>query len=124
MKYRQIITFMLLGLFLNGCSTYRNYERPVDIRTDSLYGGEMTDSASLGSLSWRDLFTDSALQVLIEEGLANNTDLRMAELQITEAEAALKAARLAFLPNLSLSPQGGLGGFAWNGTPRTYTLPI
>ena len=32
MKYRQIITFMLLGLFLNGCSTYRNYERPVDIR--------------------------------------------------------------------------------------------
>lgn len=123
MKYRQIITFMLLGLFLNGCSTYRNYERPVDIRTDGLYGGEMTDSASLGSLSWRDLFTDPALQVLIEEGLANNTDLRMAELQITEAEAALKAARLAFLPNLSLSPQGGLGGFAWNGTPRTYTLP-
>lgn len=112
MKYRQIITFMLLGLFLNGCSTYRNYERPVDIRTDGLYGGEMTDSASLGSLSWRDLFTDSALQVLIEEGLAHNTDLRMAELQITEAEAALKAARLAFLPNLSLSPQGGLGGFA------------
>lgn len=123
MKYRQIITFMLLGLFLNGCSTYRNYERPVDIRTDGLYGGEMTDSASLGSLSWRDLFTDPALQVLIEEGLANNTDLRMAELQITEAEAALKAARLAFLPNLSLSPQGGLGGFVWNGTPRTYTLP-
>ena len=71
MKYRQIITFMLLGLFLNGCSTYRNYERPVDIRTDGLYGGGMTDSASLGSLSWRDLFTDSALQVLIEEGLAN-----------------------------------------------------
>lgn len=123
MKYRQIITFMLLGLFLNGCSIYRNYERPADIKTDGLYGGEMTDSASLGNLSWRDLFTDPALQVLIEEGLANNTDLRMAELQITEAEAALKAARLAFLPNLSLSPQGGLGGFAWNGTTRTYTLP-
>ncbi len=48
MKYRQIITFMLLGLFLNGCSTYRNYERPVDIRTDGLYGGGMTDSASWG----------------------------------------------------------------------------
>lgn len=123
MKYRQIITFTLLSVLLSGCGIYRNYERPADIKTDGLYGVETTDSVSLGDLSWRRFFTDPALQTLIEEGLANNTDLRVAELQITEAEAALKAARLAFLPNLSLSPQGSLGGFTWNGTTRAYTFP-
>lgn len=123
MRYRQIITLMLAAVLLSGCGIYRNYERPSDIQTEGLYGMETTDSMSLGDLSWREFFTDPVLQTLIEEGLANNTDLRVAELQITEAEAALKAARLAFLPNLSLSPQGSLGGFAWNGTTRAYTLP-
>lgn len=123
MKYRYIITFMLAGVLLSGCGIYRNYERPADINAEGLYGVETTDSTSLGDLSWREFFADTTLQALIEEGLANNTDLRVAELQITEAEAALRAARLAFLPNLSLSPQGSLEGFAWNGTTRAYTLP-
>lgn len=123
MRYRQIIMLMLAAVLLSGCGIYRNYERPSDIQTDGLYGMETTDSTSLGDLSWREFFTDPVLQTLIEEGLANNTDLRVAELQIAEAEAALKAARLAFLPNLSLSPQGSLGGFAWGGTTRAYTLP-
>ena len=85
------MTLVLATAFLSSCGIYQKYERPADIRTDNLYGVEMTDTVSLGSLSWREFFTDPALQTLIEEGLENNTDLRVAELQITEAEAALKA---------------------------------
>lgn len=122
-KYIIIISSVVL---LSGCSVYKNYTRAEDIKTDSLYGviSHHSDSANLGELSWRELFTDTLLQQLIEQGLENNTDLRIAHLRVEQAEAALSVARLAFLPSLSFSPQGGTGSFGGVGTGQTYSLPV
>ena len=57
--------------------------------TDSLFRHtqEQTDTASIAALSWREIFTDSQLQQLIDTGLKNNTDLNIARLKVKEAEA-------------------------------------
>lgn len=63
------------------------------------------------SLSWRELFTDSHLQTLIEHALQSNTDLLSAQQRIKEAEATLSSAKLAYLPSFMLTPQGGVSRF-------------
>lgn len=74
-------------------------------------------------MPWRTLFTDPKLQALIGTGLVNNSDLRIAALRVSEAEASLKAAKLAYLPAASITPQGQLTNFDGNGS-QTYNLAL
>lgn len=53
------------------------------------------DTMSLADFSWKELFTDTVLQQLIEKGIANNTDLNIARLKVREAEALLTSSKLA-----------------------------
>lgn len=71
---------------------------------DSLYRDiQNTDTNSIAHLSWRQVFTDSYLQDLIETGVANNPDLEIAYLNIQQAEAYFNQSKAAFLPNLNLN---------------------
>lgn len=130
MKTKHVFTLIATAALMCSCSLYKNYERPADISTDKLYGqqagtdGEGSNAQSLGDQAWRTVFTDPTLQALIEKGLTQNTDMRTAALQIEEAEAALQAAKLAFLPNLVFGPQGSLSGYDWGKTVKAYTLPV
>lgn len=120
---RNIIPILLLTVLAGSCGIYKDYKRP-EINTDSLYGDNIPagDTATIGNLAWKDLFTDPALQSLIEEGLQNNTDLRIARLKTEEAAATLRTSRLAYLPSLSLTPQGTLSSFDGRKTTKTYQL--
>lgn len=112
---------------LSGCSIYRNYQRPQGLPTDSLYRDtpdNSTDSLSLGDLPWQKLFRDPLLQRLIRYGLENNTDMQTALLRVDQAKAQLRAANLAFLPSLTLSPQGALNSIDGSKITKTYELPI
>ena len=122
---RKTITITILCATLTGCHIYRAYERPESVNvSDSLYrqpvAGE--DTASLASLSWKELFTDPQLQQLIETGLNNNTDLSIARLKVKEAEALLMTSRLSYLPSVSLTPQGTLTSADGNKASKTYNL--
>ena len=64
------------------------------------------------------------LQQLIEQALASNTDLNSARIAVEKSEAALKAAKLAYLPSLYLAPQGTLAKFDNNPWSKTYNLPL
>ena len=89
---------MTTAALLSSCGLYKSYERPADIQTDGLYRSDNTqssDSLGLASFAWREIFTDPQLQTLIERGLAQNTNLRSAQLQIEQSEASLKAAKWA-----------------------------
>ena len=72
-------------------------------------------------MSWRELFTDSHLQTLIEHALQSNTDLLSAQQRIKEAEATLSSAKLAYLPSFMLTPQGGVSSFDKSKGSWTYT---
>ncbi|WP_300918810.1 TolC family protein [uncultured Alistipes sp.] len=106
MKHTILIVSAVLSL--SGCGVYRPYSRP-QVETDGLYRDiPIEDTATMASLSWRELFADAQLQTLVEKGLERNTDLRIARLRVEEAEAVLKNARLAYLPPLSLNLEWGV----------------
>ncbi len=130
-----ILALAAASLTFHSCRLYKEYERP-EVKTDSLYRSaadstgaavstEIADTAAcMANRSWREVFTDSHLQRLIEEGLSSNTDLRIARLRITEAETSLRAARLAFYPSVNFSPQVGITSFGSNVVSKTYTVPV
>lgn len=122
---KKTITITIFCATLTGCHIYRAYERPESVNvSDSLYGQPVADedTASLASLSWKELFTDLQLQQLIETGLNNNTDLSIARLKVKEAEALLMTSRLSYLPSVSLTPQGTLTSADRSKASKTYNL--
>lgn len=120
--------YILVGLlFLNSCHIYRNYQRPEGLPVDSLYRNTplaSDDSLTLGDIPWQEMFEDPLLQNLIQEGLENNTDMQVALLRVDQARSQLQAARLSFLPSLSLSPQGALTSTDGSKAVKAYELPI
>ena len=110
---------------LGACSVYKSYKRPDMPVVDSLYrqaAATSADTTSIASLSWRELFTDPKLQALIETGLQNNTDLNIARLKVTEAEATLMTSRLAYLPSISFEPSGTLRSVDGNAMTKSYDI--
>ncbi len=127
--------FLIIGLAavtLTGCkSLYGKYERPA-VNTSGLIRDAVndndtlavTDTTSFANIPWRSVFTDSQLQSLIEKTLANNPDLLNAALNVDMAEAQLKAAKLAFLPGFTFTPQGTISTWDGQKANKTYSLPI
>ena len=122
---KNIITLVAISLSLSGCGIYTKYE-PATVVPDDLYGGEVVteDTAGLGNMDWRELFTDPYLQSLIEVGLQTNTDYQSAQLRVEEAQAVLMSAKLAFLPAFALSPQGTVNSFDTHKATQAYSLPV
>lgn len=117
------LLMICLAAAMTGCGIYKSYERP-EIVTDGLYGAVEASDASLGDLAWREVFADPQLQRLIEQALENNTDLQSAHWRVKEAEAALKSARLAYLPSFNFAPQGALSSFDTRTPSKTYNIPV
>lgn len=117
---KRIIISTLILAVLSGCSVYRKYPQITEVDRN-LYGYEYSseDTTSIATLSWKELFTDTCLQRLIDTALVRNTDLRTARLRVEQAEAALLTARLSYLPSVNVGAEGGLTG--WDGsTAKTY----
>ena len=122
---KRIITTAMTACLFTACGIYKPYTRP-EVRTDDLYGAgyATADTASIADMGWRELFADRQLQRLIDTALVHNTDLQVARLRITEAEATLKAARLAYLPSFNLAPTGGASSFDGSKASWTYSVPV
>jgi len=127
-RLSNILIAVAVGFLLTGCGLYNKYEQKTEA-PDGAFGTTKdiqaaTDSTSLAQMSWREFFTEPLLQQLIEQVLANNTDLNSARIAVEKSEASLKAAKLAYLPSLYLAPQGTLSKFDDNPWSKTYTLPL
>ncbi len=122
---KHIFIAPLTLVLLSGCGIYSNYRGADDEVADNLYNyiEASNDTTNIAAMPWRELFSDPYLQALIEQGLASNTDLNVARLSVEQAEASLKASRLAFLPSLDFAPQGSLVSYE-NNTTKTYNLSL
>ena len=131
MKSKNILIMISAAALLSSCGIYGKYERPevnttglvrdVTSNTDTL---AVTDTTSFGNLPWRSVFTDPQLQALIEQGLAHNTDLLNAALNVKMVEAQLTVAKLAFVPSFTFSPQGTISSWDGSKATKTYSLPV
>lgn len=121
---KKIAIYFFFGVVLTGCGTYSRYQRP-DMTVDNLYRDMPAnqDTTTIASLSWREMFTDTVLQSLIETGLEHNTDLNVARLRVEEAEAALMTAKLSYLPSLGMNAEGGVSRYD-GATTKTYNMGV
>ena len=128
MKIKNIILVAAVGMTLTGCGIYNKYEQKTPTPSDAFDTDESIQAAtgetSIAQMSWREFFTDPLLQQLIEQALANNTDLNSARIAVEKSEASLKAAKMAYLPSLYFAPQGTLAKFDDNPWSKTYNLPL
>lgn len=122
MNNKNIIAVVLVSLTLTGCGLYKKYESKAEIPAGVMGVKESTSAPEM--TSWRQFFTDPLLQHLIEQALANNTNLASARIAVEQSAASLQAARLGYLPAFSLGPQGALSSFDLSPVTKTYNLPL
>ena len=123
-----ILVAVAVSFLLTGCGIYNKYEQKSDTPADA-FGTDASIQAATGDstiarMSWREFFTDPLLAELIERVLASNTDLNSARIAVEKSQAALKAAKLAYLPSLAFAPQGTLSSFDNSAAVKTYNLPL
>ncbi len=109
----------------SSCGIYSKFSSP-EVEDKELAGAqiELPDTAAVPVPSWKEFFTDLRLQSLIEEGLDSNSDLRIAELNIQQAERVLGTSKMAFLPSLVLAPNASIGGVGSASSALNYSVPL
>ena len=127
-QLKNMIAVAAVGMMLTGCGIYNKYEQKVETPADAFGASQdlkvANSETTIAQTSWREFFTDPMLQQLIEQVLANNTDLNSARLAVEKSEASLKAARLAYLPALYFSPSGTIASFDGGKASKTYDIPL
>jgi multidrug efflux system outer membrane protein len=95
---------------LSGCMSMPEYKRPdaAPPATFRFQTGEAASAQSIADLPWWQAFNDPALQSLINQGLAQNTDLKIAAARIEEARALVGVARSEGQPQVGY--QAGVAG--------------
>ncbi|WP_369013269.1 efflux transporter outer membrane subunit [Flavobacterium anhuiense] len=99
-KYKIIVIVLVLSLFPVGCMVGPKYKKPEQLKSDSYRNERNLDSlASVTNLKWFDLFNDDVLKGLIQKGLENNYDLKIAVSRIEQFRAQLGYTKADLFPS-------------------------
>ena len=116
------------ALLLAGCAAVGpDYERPA-VDLPNTYGDPVANAASATAAidpAWWKLYGDPALDGLVERALERNADIRLAVARIEEADANLREAGAAFLPQVDLGAAGSRSGVSTSGAvPVPSSVPV
>lgn len=92
------LSLLSMAVLMGGCSLIPEYQRPVSPIAAQY---PTATQAATNSEDWRTLFTDPALQQLIESALVNNRDLRVAALNVEAFQAQYRIQRADLFPAVS-----------------------
>ncbi|HET7626291.1 MAG TPA: efflux transporter outer membrane subunit [Verrucomicrobiae bacterium] len=117
MKYFSILA---VAVSLAGCTMIPKYERPeapvAQTWPMDRNSSDATNSIAASDIGWRTFFDDPRLQRLIEIGLTNNRDLRIAALRVEQSRAQYRIRRADLFPALS-----GNASYLRQRTPETVS---
>jgi NodT family efflux transporter outer membrane factor (OMF) lipoprotein len=106
MKMRLVqytIPVLLISFTVFSCNVTRPYTTPSP-PVENLYRDTVkTDTNNIADLHWSQLFTDTILQKLVQEGIDKNIDLKVAYSRIQEAQAYFEQSRQAFYPSVNVA---------------------
>ena len=115
---RKIIILGLLGIFwLSGCSFAPKFQKP-DMPTPESFRFDSLKVDTLSTLRWWELFNDPKLKELIEVGLKNNKDVRIAAARVEQARATHGFQKADLFPALKLAASASRGDFAFMKLPN------
>ncbi|TXC68062.1 efflux transporter outer membrane subunit [Sphingomonas ginsenosidivorax] len=103
---------ILALLLASGCAVGPHYVAPVSSAPATYVGGASVEARVVGAdavdmVRWWQSFGDPTLTGLVEQALAQNLDLRQAQVRVVQARAALGTANAALLPSGQVSGQAG-----------------
>lgn len=105
MNKSKIIILVLVSVVLSSCIATRKFKES-DLKVyDTLRDNTETTTDSIRNFTWREIFTDTHLQALIQEGIDHNSDLLMAIENVYQSEQYLKSGKWKYAPSVSLSAQ-------------------
>lgn len=114
-QFSNLILVLSFVILVASCKVGQNYQRP-DFALPSQFGTSATsDTNSIANIGWKEFFTDTALQALIEKGISHNYDLQLALKRMAIANQEVKAAKLSGFPELNLLATGQVNYFSENG---------
>jgi outer membrane protein, multidrug efflux system len=102
---------LMASATLAGCNLAPKYVRPVGAVPAKLpqggpYPRAATDAPDITAIGWRDFFTDPRLVQVIDAGLANNRDARIAAANVLQARAQYRVQRADLVPSTTVSGSG------------------
>lgn len=94
--------FLVMVTLISSCKIGEKYKQP-SIQTPENFRGawdSATADSVLQAIAWRDFFNDAVLISLIDSGLKNNFDMRIALKNIAIANRNLRINKLEYLPSI------------------------
>ncbi len=99
MNIQRILFAATLLLVVVSCNVGKKYQQP-ELELPSTFNQDSTgDTTSIASISWKEYFTDSTLQHLIDTGIVYNHDLLIAVNRMDQARRRLSQSKLLQLPS-------------------------
>lgn len=126
-EFRNFATVMLLVAITSSCKVTQPYKQPDNATNNRLYRETSnTDTTDIATISWKQMFSDTLLQSLVQEGISNNLDLKVAIARIKTASANFKQSKLALLPSLDANPSATFQRVPSTefGFPEAYLLQL
>lgn len=130
-KNVKYILIVLCGVLLFSCNTHENFLAPDVPQVEQFNNTNTIDSSSFSDLSWWELFNDTTLISLINEGVTNNIYLQNTVTSIRQAQLQFEISETFLNPEINYAAGGTLGansaqsGVNWNIVPAanvSYTL--
>ena len=99
-KLKIVVVILILALLPVGCLVGPKYKKPEDPNATGYRNGTANADtlASVVNVKWFDLFNDEVLKGLINQGLANNYDMKIAMARIERTRAELGYTKADLLP--------------------------
>lgn len=120
-KYKTLRSFtggiIVILLSVTGCKPVQQLQQTEPVTLPSSFPGQ-ADSSGIGSLSWRQMFTDQYLQRLIDTALQNNWDIKTALQRVEIARANYFQTRGTLKPSVQAVASAGadkFGDYTLNG---------
>lgn len=126
-RYIWATIFVVIVVIIHSCKVTQPYKQPADAASNKLYrDSSNNDTTNIAAISWKQMFTDTLLQSLVQEGISNNPDLKVAVARIKTAAANFRQSKLALLPSADANATAGFQRVPSTqfGFPEAYLLDI
>lgn len=99
-KFKIVVIILILAVLPVGCLVGPKYQKPEDQNAETFRNGptNVDTLAAVVNVKWFDLFNDDVLKDLINKGLANNYDMKIAMARIDRSRAELGYTKADLLP--------------------------
>lgn len=99
-----ILSLSVLSLLLSSCKFFeklKKYERPAIQQIAAYRNYQLSDTAGIATISWKNFLKNEPLVQLIDSALVYNFDLRRAKQNLSIAKLLLKQSEANFLPSVN-----------------------